>query len=355
MAYLYPIGQVRKKSANKPKKANKQVIQEDEEMNKILTALRFFKDHTNTNNSPVITKNDKDQEKENNEKENIQDRDRTASGGKDSESRPRTARCKRASKNRRKSGNSSGGHSALGFHSNLQNHPLLHNIETYKNPHNRSVNVAPDSSRIVKKRKISKGRVSPNAFAIRHQRHPSGPMNHIHNVKNTSLDKDKISVLKSRPRSAKLKKKSAKGERSKKNSVNRLANNSFAKGSMTAHGFMDHSILKEDPSFDNDDRTLMRFMKKHNCNIKKTNTKLKSQNYVAKPSKFVVYKHPSSKPNMPMPYDHMSYIEDLQKMHNNIEDLMRNKTNPKLEAKKRKAIAAKKKKHRRSATPQLVN
>ena len=277
MDKVNPLGQIRKKSANKSKKADKRTSQEDEEMNKILTALRFFKDNTNTKNSSGIM-NNKDQEKEANDKENMQERERTGSAGKDSESRPITSRSKRSSKNRRKTGNSSGGHSALGFHSNLQNHPLLHNIDNLKNPHNRSVNVVSDSPRIARKRKIQKGRVSPNTFAVNHQRHPSGVMNHISHTKNTSLDKEKNSILnKSRPRSAKLKKKSAKGERSKKNSMNRHSNNSFVKGSMTAHGFMEHSILKEDPSFDKDDRTLIRFMKKHNCNIKKTNAKLKMQ------------------------------------------------------------------------------
>jgi hypothetical protein len=352
------IGQIRKKSANKSTRIEKRIIKEDEEMNKIMTALKFFKEHTNTttNNSTGIVNNKNDKE---HEKENHHDRERTGSAVKDSENRPRTSRTKRGSKNRRKSGNSSGGHSALGFHSNLQNYPLIHNIDTFKNPHNRSVNVAPESPRIARKRKINKDKVSPNAFAIHHQRQPSRINNNTNtnHTKNSSMDQEKNCILnKSRPRSVKLKKKPVKVERSKKNSINRIPNNSFVKGSMTAHGFMDSSILKENPSFDKDDQTLIRFMKKHSCNIKKTNEKLKMQNYNSKQSnKFSIYKNPSSKQNIPMPYDHMSYIEDLQKMHSNIEDLMKPKVNSKLDAKKRKAVSSKKKKHRRSATPQLVN
>lgn len=355
MTCLCSLGQIRKKSANKSTRIEKRIVKEDEEMSKIMTALKFFKEHTNTNtnnSTGIVNKNDKDQEKENHH-----ERERTGSAGKDSESRPRTSRTKRGSKNRRKSGNSSGGHSALGFHSNLQNYPLIHNIDTFKNPHNRSVNVAPESPRIARKRKMNKDKISPNTFAIHHQRHPSGINSNAHHTKNSSMEQEKNSLLnKSRPRSVKLKKKPVKVERSKKSSMNRIPNNSFAKGSITAHGFVDSSILKENPSFDKDDQTLIRFMKKHSCNIKKTNEKLKMQNYASKPSsKFAVYKNPASKQNVPMPYDHMSYIEDLQKMHSNIEDLMKPKLNSKLEAKKRKAVASKKKKHRRSSTPQLVN
>lgn len=52
-----------------------------------------------------------------------------------------------------------------------------------------------------------------------------------------------------------------------------------------------------------------------------------------------------------MAYEHM-YMEDLQKIHNNIEDAMRGKVNLKFEA-KRKKVGQKKKKNKRSATPGL--
>jgi len=77
-----------------------------------------------------------------------------------------------------------------------------------KNPHNRSVNIASDSPR-VKKRRIRKGRVSPNTFAVNHQKkHPGGVFGHIHHSKRVSLEQEELALLaKSRPKSAKLKRK----------------------------------------------------------------------------------------------------------------------------------------------------
>ena len=206
----------RKKSGNKAgqkgdKTSHKFNTQEDEEMNKILTALKFFKDHADKNKNSSGVPSQKTQKKDSSmiikNKENINDKDRSHNTSKEPESRPRTSRG-RKNKNRRKSGGSSGGNSALGFHSNLPNHPLLqNNIDNSKHIHNRSVNVVPDSPRS-KKRKFPKGRVSPNTFAVHHQRHPSAALNQGNHLRNASLEAEKIALIaKGRPRSAKLKKK----------------------------------------------------------------------------------------------------------------------------------------------------
>ena len=168
-------------------------------MNKILTALKFFNEKNNQNDM----KNQNSNEEPEKEKAN--------SPTKEGESRPRTSRCKRSAKQRKKSGNSNcGNNSALGFHSNIQNHPLIHNIENLKNPHNRSVNIVSDSPR-VKKRKIRKGRVSPNTFIVNNQKYPNGVMNQIHHSKRVSLEQEELALLaRSRPKSAKLKKKNGK-------------------------------------------------------------------------------------------------------------------------------------------------
>ena len=132
----------------------------------------------NRNKKRESSNNQKENESAN-DKSRDKEKDKTTAPNTDQESRPRTSRWKRSGKNRRKSGTSSGGgNSALGFHSNLQNHPLLQNIDNLKTQHNRSVNVTTNSPR-AKKKKISKGRVSPNTLAINHQRHPSAAIDGI--------------------------------------------------------------------------------------------------------------------------------------------------------------------------------
>lgn len=83
-----------------------------------------------------------------------------------------------------------------------------------KNQHNRSVNVTTDSPRS-KKRKINKGRVSPNTLAINHQRHPSALVEGMNPKNNSSLEAELALLRKGRPRSAKLKKKYKNGEKGK--------------------------------------------------------------------------------------------------------------------------------------------
>lgn len=356
------LGNSRRKSNIKSRpKSEKPLNKDEEEMNKILNALKFFKDQTNNskNSSGLVGNfNEKEEPDKNKEKENLCEKERNNSSSREPKS---TSRCKKTSKNRKKSGNSGGGNSALGFHSKLPLHPLLQQIDHFKNPHNRSVNIVGDSPRS-KKRKIQKGRVSPNTFAIHHQRHGSGAMHAVHHSKNASLEQEKLALLsKGRPRSAKLKRKVAKpGEKSKKNSVNRQANNSYVKNGVTTHSFLDSSLVMEEGSYDKEDKNFLRFMKKHTANIKKENTKLKAPEHMQKSSKissnkFTLYKRPEAgNKSLMQAYEHMSYIEDFQKMHNNIEEFMRNKVNLKFDAKRKKVVSGqKKKKPKRSATPGL--
>lgn len=358
------LGNSRKKSNSKSRpKSDKPINKDEEEMNKILNALKFFKDQTNNskNSSGLVGGlNEKDDQDKNKEKENVCDKEMNNSSSREPESRPRTSRCKKSSKTRKKSGNSGGGNSALGFHSKLPLHPLLQQIDHFKNPHNRSVNIVGDSPRS-KKRKVQKGRVSPNTFAIHHQRHGSGVMHAVHHSKNASLEQEKLALLsKGRPRSAKLKRKVAKpGEKSKKSSINRQANNSYVKNGVTTHSLLDSSLIMEEGSYDKEDKNFLRFMKKHTANIKKVNTKLKAPEHTKSSkissNKFMLYKRPESgNKSLMHAYEQMSYIEDFQKMHNNIEEFMRNKGNLKFDAKRKKAATGqKKKKPKRSATPGL--
>lgn len=356
-------------------------------MNKIMTALKFFKDHSNQNNHlSQSKKKEKPRDSSNlkRDKENIADKN--MSSNKESESRPRTSRGKRAGKVRRKSGASSGGHSALGFHSNLQNHPLLQNLDNHKNAHNRSVNVVPDSPR-TKKRKTCKGNsgfLRPKQPVLRlgaglvcgterkilpilnlklgcsfelkrclanHQKHPSTNLSSINPAKHSSLDAEKLAMLvKGRPKSAKLKKKQAKAaDKTKKIAANPHAHQTFLKNGYTSNNFIENSLLMEDSSFDKEDRSLQKYIKNTDSQ-RKAPTKLKAGEG-AKPNKFVSYKKPDK--NLSMAYEHFNYIEDLQKMHNNIEEIIRNKGNMKFEAKRKKAVSGNKKKNKRSATPGL--
>lgn len=130
-------------------------------------------------------------------------------------SRPRTSRGNRPSSKVGRSGPSGGGNSAIGFHSNLPNHHLLYNNIDNMPLHNRSVNEGIESPRS-KKRKLSKGRISPNTFAPHHQRQPSAIIKQQNPQRNSSLEGEQIKLNdKSRPHSAKLKKKNKSAERGK--------------------------------------------------------------------------------------------------------------------------------------------
>lgn len=125
-------------------------------------------------------------------------------------SRPRTSRGNRPSSKVGRSGPSGGGNSAIGFHSNVPNHHLLYNNIDNLPLHNRSVNEAVESPRS-KKRKLSKGRISPNTFAPHHQRQPSAIIKQQNPQRNSSLEGEQLKLNdKSRPHSAKLKKKNNK-------------------------------------------------------------------------------------------------------------------------------------------------
>jgi len=335
---------------------------ENEEMSKILTALRFFKDQANgsKNSSGHQKRSDK---KENNtnirNKENENDKGRDSVLSKEHESRPRTSRGKRGSKNRRKSGGESGGYSALGFHSNLPHQLLYNNIEHTKNIHNRSVNVGADSPR-EKKRKISKGRVSPNTFIVHHKHQNSGYQKASH-IKNASLEAEKIALLnKTRPKSAKQKKKSVKtGDRSKKPSGHRHNSSVYSKGDVPSYAIIDNTLFAEDISYDKEEKALKKFMKKNNlrkaaAKIRINNDSIKANKHQG--SKFMLVKRQDANfKNLQMPNEHMNYLEDLRKMHTNIEEVIQNKNNFKFEAKKKRMGSAtkKNKKNKRSATPAL--
>lgn len=137
-------------------------------MNKILTALKFFKDHTNNmkTTSNHHKRSDKKEASKIKEKENVNDKGRDSVMSKEGEIRPRTSRGKRSVKQRRRSGSKN--NSALGFHSKMPHHLLNHGVDV-KGQHNRSVNIANDSPRTKSKRKIN-DRISPNMFAPSHQK-----------------------------------------------------------------------------------------------------------------------------------------------------------------------------------------
>lgn len=259
----------------------------DEEMNKILTALKYFNDKNNkvykddnilntsdvVNTKPVVTTEDNDKD----------------SPLKESESRPKSSRRKRSSKQRKKSGNSNGGNnSALGFHPNVKHNPLVHNIENLKNPHNRSVNIVSDSPK-VKKRKVRKGRVSPNNFAVNYTRKYPQNQPGIHHSKRVSLDQEELAMIsRSRPKSAKQKKKLHKAKISK-------INNSFAGCE----------------SYDKEEKSLVKFMKKHHCSFKARSGLKTAAEPKKRGSKLKQYKNVSQKGQNILAYENLSYIEDL--------------------------------------------
>lgn len=315
-------------------------------MNKILTALKFFKDHTNNlkaSGGQHKRSDKKESQTKPKDKENQNEKGRDSALSKDGESRPRTSRGKRA-KQRRKSG--SNNNSALGFHSKLPHH-ILNQGGDGKNHHNRSVNIAGESPRSKSKRKL-KDRISPNMMVATQN-------------KNVSIEAEKLAILnKSRPRSAKLKKKGTKtAERSKKGSATRHNNSMIAKPDFYPNNMPDGNMIFEDPSFDQDDRNLKIFAKKH-PNMPKMQSKVKTsyENFkTAKVngSKFNIVKgSDSQQKSLLVAYEHPNYLEDFHRMHQNIEEMMKNKHNLKFDQKKKKAgLLKKKSKHKRSATPAL--
>ena len=126
----------------------------------------------------------------------------------------------------------------------------------------------------------------------------------------------------------------------KANKASKQINNSFVGGE----------------SFDRDDKSMLKFMKKHHCSLKKSVQKQKVGLKIKETSnKVISYKHNAPKAHNITAYEHKSYIEDLQRMHGNIEDMMKNKVNLKFETKRKKASAGgKKRKHKRSVTPALA-
>ena len=212
---IYNSTAARKKHHNKH---NKSVVEQvdDEDMDKILNDLRYFKEHISVSNN-AISKNHKKEIKEPTIKKNkeiIESGDNTTAPSQQA-SRPRTSRGTRPSSKAAKRPEG-GGHSAMGFHSNMPNHHLLYNTnQDPKHAHNKSVNDGIESPRA--KRKLSKGRISPSTFVG--QRQPSALSKHKNPKKNLSLENDKMNfIAKHRPQSANMKKKHNKSvERVKKN------------------------------------------------------------------------------------------------------------------------------------------
>ena len=298
-------------------------------MNKIFSALKFSKDHSNNNNLSTNNKRiDKNDNSKFKEKENL--------------NLDKTSRGRRSARHRRKSGSSF--NSALGFHPKVPHHLLNHGVDV-KTQHNRSVNIVNDSPRSKAKRKLN-DRISPNIFA---------PNQH----KNTLLEAEKLAFLKKNsPRSAKLKKKNAKAaERSLKGPVNRHNNSMFNKPDFHPRN-MQENVPTDDISFDKDEKAYKKFLKRQQ-NIQKGNAKIwiSSDNQKAGKhlgNKFMMIKRPEPQnKNLYAPYEQTNHFDDFRKMHNNIDDIMKYKNNLKLDSKKKKVIPATKKlrKYKRSATP----
>lgn len=192
--------------------------------------------------------------------------------------------------------------------------------------------MASDSPKL-KKRKGRKSRVSPNNFAINYQkRYPPGMMNQIHHSKRVSLEHEDLTLIsKSRPKSAKQKKKIAKAA----SKISKLPVNSFMGGE----------------SFDKDDKSLSKFMKKHNCSFKARPGSRPNIDSKKRGQKLKQFKQSVPKNGNLLAYENMSYIEDLE-MHNNIDDIVKSKLSLKYKAKK--PSGSKKKKAKRSATPALA-
>lgn len=337
----------------------------EEERNTILTALKFFKDQNQSRSSAGNRRSEKNIEKvkekakegkiDENEPNEVKE-------GDDTESRPRTSRGKRGSAHRKRSG---GGNSALGFQSKQPQNSLFNGIENIKNLHNRSVNVVPDSPR-GKKRKTNKGRISVNTFAAYQQKHQAGIIiNKVSHTKNTSLEAEKLSMMnKSRPKSAKSKKEivsKTAGERSKKSSVNRHHNNSvLSKLEFPHQKGLENSFLMGDKSFDRNDKAFQKFIKQQVSKQNKSITKMRintiKQAAKVPNNKFSLIKRPDAfHKNLYKAYEHMNYFQDLNKMHSNIDDIMKeNKHIMKYDTKKNKMVGITKKgKFKRSATPGL--
>lgn len=341
---------IRKKSSAKSgqHKPNKSVVErvDDDEMEKILSELKYFKDHIQA--SKAANSNSKTVKKEHSQNKKAKDTNNNESGDNTTApsqqaSRPRTSRGNRPnSKVARRTANSSeGGHSAMGFHSNLPQHHLLYNnIDNPKHLHNRSLNEVVDSPR-TKKRKMIKGRISPNTFVANHQRHPSAMMNGMNNKGKINLENAKMALLsKTRPQSAKLKKKNPKAERSKKSSVQRqrLQDENDAllkftnqpippyfKDNLNSHNIIENSLFKnERNSFDRDEIYRNKLIKKNLGVAKKSenkiyvgaNTKIMPSKKINMTSKFMMYKRPETKGfKKSMAYDQIAYTE-INPAHN---------------------------------------
>lgn len=378
-------GHVRKKSGHKipSHKPNKSVIEnvDDEDMDKIINDLKYFKEHINASKKSVANKVVKKESNPSQKKtkEPINESGDNTTAPSQQASRPRTSRGNRPSSKINKRGEGSGGNSAMGFHSNVPHHLLYNNLD--KPLHNRSVNEGGDSPRS-RKRKLSKGRISPNTFVGHHQRQPSAIIKHKNPKRNTSLENDKMAVFnKNRPQSANIKKKHGKSaERMKKSALNRqrlqdeqdslikYVNQpipNFSKDGLVSKSMIENHLgFNEGSSFDREDILRHKIMQKNLVVAKNADMNLSLNSntkaiITKKNNKFMMYKRPDGTINKSVAYEQLNYIDTQYKPNNiSMDRSVFRKAGYQLDKKRQaKVVTTQSKgkgKSKRSATPSLI-
>lgn len=355
-------------------------------MDKIISDLKYFKEHINNSkkvggtkgakksvNTSAVSRKGKDS--------NIESGDNTTAPSQQA-SRPRTSRGNRPSSKVGKRGEGSGGNSAMGFHSNMPNHHLFYNnVGDTSKLHNKSANEAIDSPRSkVTLSRQAKGRISPSTFLKNHHRQPSAATKQINHKRNPSLEAEKMALInKNRPQSANLKKKHGKSaERLKKKAIARqriqdiqdssFKNNSklvnYSKDGPISKSMIDNNILTDGNSFDHEEILRYKLMKKNLGIAKNGEVKLQmsGQNkaIITKKgvSKFVMYKRPEQPTNNPISYEQFNYSDHNFKYNNvSMDRSMFRKNTYQIDKKKQAKLVttqSKKSKHKRSATPSLT-
>ena len=311
-------GNPRRKSGAKASKHkhNKSVAEkvEDDDMDKIIHDLKYFKEHMQAakrapkNNNRAANK-DPGGSAPKKGKESVGESGENTTAASQQASRPRTSRGNRPkSKVERREAN--GGNSAMGFHSNKPQQLFYKNIANSQGIHHRSVNEGLDSPG-TKKRKHNKGRISPSPFIGHHQRQPSAVIKSNKLKRNTSTSNEKNGFArKNRPQSANLKKKGRKSaDRLKKkdltaqrmhemqNSFKPHINNklfNYSKGGVVTKNISKNLIQNEENSFDQEGALRHKLFKKNLGIAKKGEVKIKmapNKAIISKKSgnKFVMY------------------------------------------------------------------
>lgn len=293
-------------------------------------------------------------------------------------SRPRTSRGTRPSSKSGRSSDLNGvGGTAIGFHSNLQsNQPLYSKIDSKKRPHNKSINEMLDSPRN-KNSNGAKERLSPNVFAYSNKRQPSAVVKHSHtHGKPGEDDNHKENAVKNRPLSAKLKKKNAKSAERIKNtssqrikavdSSNAILNYSthhfhkFSNDFVNSQSLIESRVTKEtDSSFDRN--AAIRFKQFSYFGPRKSDSKAQlpyNKSLISKKagSKISIIKRADQKSNKKLASYNQASLKDQGYAYNNIsvDASMYKKSVFSIDKKRAKAAQQIKPKHRRSATPSLI-